>query len=72
MPTVDMIGPSDMKVNRRRRAAASGVPVSAATWHLDAHGRRLRDEHERTVPRGVTAATAGFGAQEALHDGTDR
>jgi len=42
-----MIGPYDMLVNRRRRAGASGVPVSAATWHLDAHGRRLRDELQR-------------------------
>jgi hypothetical protein len=72
MPNVDMIGPSDMKVNRRRRARASGVPVSAATWHLAAHGRSPRDKHERTVPRGVTAATAGDGVQEVLHDDTDR
>jgi hypothetical protein len=34
MLSVDMIGPSDMKVNRRRRAGASGVPVSI-------HGGRI-------------------------------
>jgi hypothetical protein len=34
-------------VNRRRHAGASGVPVSAATSHLAAHGRALRDDHEK-------------------------
>jgi hypothetical protein len=46
MPNVDMIGPSDTQVNRGPRPGASGVPVSAATWHLAAHGV-LRDDHDK-------------------------
>jgi hypothetical protein len=41
MPNVDMIDPSDTQVNRGPRPGASGVPVGAATWHLEGHGRRL-------------------------------